>query len=520
MERTPLRGRARGRMDARTAIARCALALIVSAVAVLGIASTASAGIQGEFAQFADCPKENPLVTLCIVSTTTSGEFKIGSKTVPITSTVVLQGGLTENSPVLVPAADGNTLSKTPLQVPGGLLIELLPPLTSVFATAELAGPVELNIPNTNKGEGIAAVLPVKVKLDNPLLGASCRIGSNAEPVTLQLTTGTTNPPPPNTPISGSHGEPTVTAHGQLITIHNDSLVDNAFAAPGVNGCVEPLSLVTDVGVDLASGLPAAAGKNTAILSGNTAAASVTAINAEDALPELGRCVKAPSEKVGKELIFHGGYVASDCVEKNEGQFGKFEWIPGAVKNHFTGSSKAVTLETTGGAKVKCVGSTSQGDYTGTKTATLGLTLTGCTLAGQSCQTSSATPGQIATSPLEATLGFIKDVENGSEVISVVGWDLKSGSALISGECGASKESLIVTGSVIGTIAGPDTMHSAYALKFVEKAGKQLPEAFEERPNDTLSAAFGGAPAEPAGLKVAEKITNEEKLEFKAQVET
>jgi hypothetical protein len=306
-----------------------------------------------------------------------------------------------------------------------------------------------------------------------------------------------------------------------VITITNSSLVDNTFPAPGVNGCVEPLSLVTDVVVDLATGLPSAAGKNTAILNGNLAAAGAVAVRAEDALPEIGRCVKVPGERLEKSMVYHGGYVDSGCVEKNEGHFGKFEWTPGAgAGKKFTGESKAVTLETTGGAKVKCLGSTSHGEYTGTKSATLGLTLTGCTLAGESCQTSSATPGQIATSPLEATLGFIKDVENGSEVISVVGWDLKSGSALISGECGASKESLVVTGSVIGQISGADKMLAAYTLKFAETAGKQLPEAFEEEAKDTLSAAFGGAPAEQTGLKATEKIKNQEKLEFKAQVET
>ena len=277
---------------------RALLVLTLGAVAVLGLgASPSAASIQHEFAQFSDCPTGNPEVVLCIVSTTTSGEFKLGSKTVPITKPVILQGGLTANSAVLVGAADGNTLSKTALPVPGGIVgIELLPPLTEVTATAELAGPVEVNVVNANKGEGVAAVLPMKVKLDNPALGASCRVGSNAEPLTPQLTTGTTNPPPPNTPISGSPGQTVIHAHGQLFTIVNSSLVDNAFAAPGANGCAEPLSAVIDPAVDLQTGLPAA-GKNTAILNGTLAAASVTAIKAQEVLPELGRCVKVERRK-------------------------------------------------------------------------------------------------------------------------------------------------------------------------------------------------------------------------------
>ncbi len=55
----------------------------------------AVAGLQQEFAIFSDCPVENPAVATCVVSTTTSGEFKIGNKTVPVNMPVVLQGGLT-----------------------------------------------------------------------------------------------------------------------------------------------------------------------------------------------------------------------------------------------------------------------------------------------------------------------------------------------------------------------------------------------------------------------------------------
>jgi hypothetical protein len=515
---------AMGTGRSRRGIGLLAAAVLAVLAVVLSAAAPSFAGIQHEFAQFSDCPTENPEVVLCVVSTTTSGEFKLGSKTVPITKPVVLQGGLKLNSPVLVGARDGNTLSKTALPVPGGIVgIELLPPLTEVTATSELAGPVEIDTTAANSGKGVAAVLPMKVKLDNPALGASCYVGSNAEPLTPHLTTGTTNPPAPNTPISGSPGEVAITAHGQVVTIMHSSLVDNAFAAPGANGCAEPLSAVIDPAVDLQTGLPAAAGKNTAILNGSLAAASVTAIQAENALPEIGRCFKVPSEKVGKEVSYHGGYVDSGCVEKNEGHFGKFEWLPGpGAGNKFTGSGKAVTLETTGKAQIKCLNSQSSGEYTGTKTATVALKLTGCKLAsgGAACQSAGASAGEVTTGSLQAQLGFIKDVENGPEVISVVGWDIKGSPTVLSGECGAGKESLVVSGSVIGTITPADKAVAAYTLKFNEAGGKQLPEAFEEGANDTLSETLGGGGAEQAGLKSTEKITNEEKLEFKAQAET
>src|SRR5947209_4659851 len=108
------------------------LAASVAACALLGGASTASAGIQQEFKVFSDCPLNAPEIQLCVVSTVTSGEFVIGSKTVPINKTVTLQGGVSTTGQ-LIPAVDGNTLSKTPLQLPGGLAgVELLPPLTEV----------------------------------------------------------------------------------------------------------------------------------------------------------------------------------------------------------------------------------------------------------------------------------------------------------------------------------------------------------------------------------------------------
>ena len=510
----------------RGARARKALALtlpLLVAFALVG-ASPAMAGIQQEFAAFSDCPVENPTVVTCVVSTTTSGEFKIGNKTVPISQPVVLQGGLAENSSTLVPAADGNTLSKTALPVPGGIIgIELLGPLTSVTATAELAGPVQLNVANTNEGKGVAAVLPLKVKLDNPALGPACYIGSDAEPLTPQLTTGTTNPPPPNQPISGSPGQVVIKAHGKIIAINNSSLVDNAFSVPGANGCAGVLSLVVDPAVDLQVGLPAPAGKNTAILNGSFVAAGARIVRAQRLLPDLGRCQKVTPEGTGKTAVYHGGYVDSGCIEENVKHEGHYEWLPGpgpAAK--FAGKSGALTLETAGKAKVTCSASQSAGEYTGPQAATLGLTLTGCSLGAtkESCQSAGAAAGEISAAGLQAKLGFIQDVSEGTEIHVSLGWDLQREPSILSAECGGAKTALLVTGSVIAPISTIDKMTSAYTLKFSATGGKQSPESFEGMPKDTLSAAIGGAPAEPAGMKATEKITNEEKMEFKGETES
>ena len=120
-------------------------------------ATSALAGIKQEFQVFKNCPYETPGVVQC-VTTMTSGEFHLGAKTVPVEpKVVVLQGGLPAEGTELVPPTNGETLSKTPLMLPGGLIgIELLPPLTEVTATAELVGPINVSVPNEASGQGDA----------------------------------------------------------------------------------------------------------------------------------------------------------------------------------------------------------------------------------------------------------------------------------------------------------------------------------------------------------------------------
>ncbi len=201
----------RGQLGSPARVARRTLPSALGA-AVLALAIAAAPAAQAkpvpnpEFEPFADCPVAVKHVFQCVVATTTSGEFELANKTVPITKPIVLQGGIIEGTHVLVPAADGNTLSRTPLTVPGGLTgIEGLPLGGEVIAVTELAGPVELFAENLT-GLGPAVKLPVKVKLENPILGEACYVGSEAEPILLQLTTGTTKPPPPAKPISGNPG--------------------------------------------------------------------------------------------------------------------------------------------------------------------------------------------------------------------------------------------------------------------------------------------------------------------------
>ncbi len=243
--------------------------MIASALTALG-ASSASAA---EYAKFSQCPTSNPAVLSCLYAVTESGEFTIGSKTVPIKHAITLQGGLELNEKgevAVVAAKNGETLSKTAQTVPGGLIgIEGLG--GEVTATAELAGSassITLNSEALLTGKGVALSLPLKLHLGNPILGPICYGGSNSHPIVIGLTTGT----------SGSAtGKPgSVSAEEEIVTIKNNSLVNNTFSAPGVEGCGFPIPYLLDPLVDLAMGVPAGEGHNTAILNGtlNIAAAA------------------------------------------------------------------------------------------------------------------------------------------------------------------------------------------------------------------------------------------------------
>lgn len=279
---------------------RPAIATSIAAAAYLALASAASATPTGEFAVFAQCPLTNPSTSACLHALSTSGEFKIGSTAVPLTKPVTLQGGLTEEGEntegfsEIVPAANGETLSKTPQTVPGGLLKIVAPGwlpgflqvlfnefinkgITGVTATTELVGKARLNAGDALAGVGTALELPVRVHLENPFLGSGCYVGSASKPIAVSFTTGTTNPPLPNKPITGSPGELSFGAEG-VLRIGKNSLVNNTFAAPEAEGCGGIFALLIDPAVDAELGLPSASGHNTAILNGSQEIASAVAV--------------------------------------------------------------------------------------------------------------------------------------------------------------------------------------------------------------------------------------------------
>jgi len=282
------------------------LGLLVAAaltVALVGAVPALASGPTGEFEVFKQCPTSNPSVNLCFFATSEGGEFHVGTTTVPINKTITLQGGSILNeetgAEVFVPPTNGETLSKVPLTVPGGLLGIIAPSgwpvwlqnifnefinngITGVTATVELVANPGISRTNLLFQEGTALELPSRVKLGNTFLGNSCYIGSAAHPIVQHLTTGTTSPPLPNTPISGAVGELIFNPSFTLVTIKNNKLVDNAYAAPGAEGCGGIFSFLIDPAINAKLGLPSAAGHNTTVLTGTLKNATAEAVKASE----------------------------------------------------------------------------------------------------------------------------------------------------------------------------------------------------------------------------------------------
>jgi hypothetical protein len=293
--------------------ARLVVALALAApLSVLALAAPALATPKGIFSVFSDCPVKMPGVALCTFAQTKSGEFTIGKTTVPINKTITLQGGAIptgnpENGKeyFLVPATDGNSLSKTELNVPGGLLnlincteikgsglFEVLERAsckaifengtTGVTATTELvattSNPAILNLAALATEEGTALTLPLRVHLKNPLLGNGCYIGSEKSPVQLHLTTGKSGT------LHGSRGEAETLEEKEqvMLRLFENSLVDNTYSAPVAEGCGEFFSFLIDPILDAKIGLPSAAGKNKAILNGELKSATSEAVIASE----------------------------------------------------------------------------------------------------------------------------------------------------------------------------------------------------------------------------------------------
>lgn len=250
--------------------------LVAAGAALASMAMLASAAEAtpppAPYQDFAGCPSEaeSGVVAFCFKYEFSGGHFQLGKKNIPVTKTIVFRGGerfvtgafLGNSEAGIVPVqqnVEGGLLGLTGNKEIDALLAGY--PALGVKATIESAG--------TPLGSMVKPpfTLPVKVHLENPLLGSTCYIGSNTEPINLNLTTGTTAPPAPNKPITGvPSGEFEEEAERPAVIKSSGGLfVDNAFAVPGASGCtltIGSLHIGINNLINQAAALPSPAGKN------------------------------------------------------------------------------------------------------------------------------------------------------------------------------------------------------------------------------------------------------------------
>jgi hypothetical protein len=270
----------------------------LSTVMAMGTA-TAQTQLNGTWASFTRCPVDNPTMlaadgmtdtALCVSSHSASGVIKLGNTTVPTGASDLQIGVVThpEGGSTLVSPAGGALIADS-ATLPGGLLGLMCPSnvpvvsgvcksitsasLNKVTATIEsVNSPSDFQLlAGTTTGVPIVT-LPVRIHLQNPLLGDKCYIGSSSNPIVLRPQNVTL--PEVGTEAFDANGTPNPDGVMGRINLVGANQGDSTFAVPGASGC--GLGLL-DWAVNLKTALPAASGKNSLTL--NSAATYAATIN-------------------------------------------------------------------------------------------------------------------------------------------------------------------------------------------------------------------------------------------------
>jgi hypothetical protein len=276
------------------------------------------ATLKGDWAPMNRCPVDDPAmlaktgadgIALCLADDSPSGSVTIGNLTVPIKDSNH-QFGLTTGETGITVVESEDALVDETVEVPGGLRGLVCPShghlawricrnrhdrrwngdAGTVTWTMESAGPLtEFNLFAAFVIGAPTARQPVKIHLQNPLLGNNCYIGSEAEPIVLH--------PASLTQPSGSNerfdadGTP-VEEGGQLeaIIIQNNQGA-SGFAVPAASGCGFRGSL--DQAINSKIGLPSPEGPGNSITFNEAATYLVGISNVESVIPNDGKELSA-----------------------------------------------------------------------------------------------------------------------------------------------------------------------------------------------------------------------------------
>ncbi|WP_327707736.1 hypothetical protein OG912_01185 [Streptomyces sp. NBC_00464] len=265
-------------------------ALVMPLAATPAGAATAAAQLNGAWAPFDRCPVDNPAmlatdgetdIPLCVTSASPNGSIKLGNTTATTGSTNLQFGVIqhpAQGTYTVVPPPAGSIISGE-TTIPGGLLGIMCPSnvpvvsavcgqitnatLNKVTATVESAGtPSDFSLV-AGMSSGPIVKLPIRIRLDNPLLGSKCYLGTNSNPILLNPG----NLSAPSLGVTRFDGDGTANQEeGSMIKfgLTGAAQGDSTFAVPKASGCglVGTLSWA----IDLKVGLPAASGTNNLVL--------------------------------------------------------------------------------------------------------------------------------------------------------------------------------------------------------------------------------------------------------------
>ncbi|MFI8945461.1 hypothetical protein ACIGO6_02970 [Streptomyces sp. NPDC053750] len=298
-------------ISARTRLATVSALTALGAFASLGTATAAEPTLNGEWAPFTRCPVDAPAMLAadgfdrtpqCVVSTSAGGSIKLGDTTVT-TGRTNLQIGVVQNadgtSSVVAPAS--GALVAEPASVPGGLLglmcPSAIPVITGLCQSLENSSLNKITATMESVGAPYAfdqtagvltdmpiVALPVRIHLENPLLGDRCYIGTAANPIVLRPENRTY----PEFGMTFFQGDGTVDAAGEMsrVNLTGATQNDSTFAVPGATGCGLNVGLI-NAAVNAKTGLPSASGNNSLTL--DNTQTHLTGLNAPGtAVPRAG----------------------------------------------------------------------------------------------------------------------------------------------------------------------------------------------------------------------------------------
>ncbi len=201
----------------------------------------------------------------------------LDKQTVPVLNPIVLQGGIDRNEEIeaetFAGAINGETLTKAPQKVPGGLAgLFNCPEISNFIERVACEVVFENGLTGVNRDDGTRGTgkhdpdqqkqpdqrrrrrAPASREVAPGKPAARKRMLRRLEAFRTRssgnLRTGTTKPPAPNKPISGKTGEVIIEEEANFVEIRNNTLVDNSWAAPEATGCGGVFAFAIDPLID------------------------------------------------------------------------------------------------------------------------------------------------------------------------------------------------------------------------------------------------------------------------------